>query len=843
MRIGHLPDGWRRSGRTRWGPPLGDVENALGGDRVELVGRDAEARRLAVLLAGTGTRLISLSGRPGVGKSAMLSIVPALIPAATDVWNVDLAASPLGADLLAEVVRELAVTPTSELGLGSGRPAERLAALIGASRVALVVDHADACVIDESALQELIDGCPELTVVIATATALRGQVDAVRLAPLAVAPLFARWEEVLASPSARLFAVRAERASADFRLDPSTADAVAEICRLVGGLPLAIELAAARSSMLSLGRLARELRSDGPTPAALDILTPRPGGALVGIREALASTRRLLTAREDQLFSRVATFRGPFTFDAALGVSDAAPGAVLDDLGALIDLRLLEPSPDDTREPSFVMLPLVRSFAREGAGASRADLERRSALLRRLTRDAASAAAQAASSDAVHAVHIMRHDIGGEIRRLGETDFDEAVAMAVDAASVLGGFSDASAVGEILDEAILRGTVGRLSRTQQARVWLWASSALAFSPDGADLRDIVRERWQRGADLVDTDLEPHLALQARLIAIGNGSTTGDLALSARAALEGRALAEALALPAWLARFEVWSAAVTHARGDSAGAVALAASALSRGERVGDAKAIVGATMMLHTLPPGSVPDAVAVPELEDALRLALEDDDPVAESFVLAALTQRDLRNGDPAAAAVWCSHRLAAGRRRGWSHLASISFVHAALIGTAMGEYAFAARMIGAVRSDEERTLRSMAPTTLDAYRGAEELIRRRLGAAHGARLVAAGGLMSTLDAVALAVRWLEDHSAAEPPAIVPPPGGITAREQDVLALLAEGMTNKQIAERLGLSVKTVMHHSVAIYRKLGVRGRAEATAAAFRYGLLRAASDAIGS
>ena len=60
-----------------------------------------------------------------------------------------------------------------------------------------------------------------------------------------------------------------------------------------------------------------------------------------------------------------------------------------------------------------------------------------------------------------------------------------------------------------------------------------------------------------------------------------------------------------------------------------------------------------------------------------------------------------------------------------------------------------------------------------------------------------------------------------------------LTGREKEVLRLLSEGMSNKEIASRLGLSPKTVMHHTGAIYRKLGVRGRSEATATAIRMGL----------
>src|SRR5205085_1265879 len=162
--------------------------------------------------------------------------------------------------------------------------------------VTLIVDHADACTVDHGELRSLFDRCPQLVVVLATAAALRGEVDALGLLPLAVPPRYARHEEILAAPSARLFARRAERVNAGFR--------------------------------------------------------------------------------------------GPFTFDPAFVVSGAPAGAVLDDLGTLIDLRLVEPLLDDGAEPTFAMLPLVRSFVLDDTDAAEceANRERRSAFLRELVR-------------------------------------------------------------------------------------------------------------------------------------------------------------------------------------------------------------------------------------------------------------------------------------------------------------------------------------------------------------------------------------------------------------------------------------------------------------------------
>jgi DNA-binding NarL/FixJ family response regulator len=76
-------------------------------------------------------------------------------------------------------------------------------------------------------------------------------------------------------------------------------------------------------------------------------------------------------------------------------------------------------------------------------------------------------------------------------------------------------------------------------------------------------------------------------------------------------------------------------------------------------------------------------------------------------------------------------------------------------------------------------------------------------------------------------------DAHAVEPARVEPLPDGLTAREAEVLALIAAGRTNKEIAEDLVLSIRTVDHHTAAIYRKIGARRRADAAAYAFRHGL----------
>ena len=348
----------------------------------------------------------------------------------------------------------------------------------------------------------------------------------------------------------------------------------------------------------------------------------------------------------------------------------------------------------------------------------------------------------------------------------------------------------------------------------------------------------MAERRERAAALIDARRWPYLDLQLKLISILNFVATGDLRTAIESAAGGAQAAHELANPVWAARFEVWLASAAHVAGDVARALELALGALDRAQRVQDPYAIVVATVLINTLPPGSVPSYAAVPSLETALELARTRGEKMLERFALAALTSAERVAGRPRSAARWCAELFAQGNYRGWLIEAEIALVQTVLIAAAIGDFAFAARIFGAVRADLDRTLRAMAPLARSHVEHTRSALNAHLGTARAATLIGAGAVLSVPDAAAEAVRWLRAESPRHTPRQVSAEAvTVTRREGDVLALLAEGLTNKEIATRLGLSVKTVMHHSVAIYRKLDVRGRAEATAYAHRHRLLAGA------
>lgn len=785
-------------------------------------GRQGEWSDLTRLLAD-GERFVCVSGPLGVGKTALLSAFAAAAAVTVDVVVADLAGSAPGEPVLTALAHRL------------GRRGDALTSLesfIGTRRMLLIADHIEACALDDE-FGMLLARCPGLTLIVARDRPVSGA-EVITLGPLEVPAAGAEVAEIAAASGVQLFEERASRAQAGFVLDEGNAETIAEICRVVGGLPFAIELAAARIAVLTPLQLLGVLRRDGAGQGALTMPV-----ALRSPREqagALASTYRQLAPREQDLLADLAGFAGAVPITAAVELSPAATAEVLDDLQRLVDLRLVDPCGTVADEAVFEVPAAVRAFVRDNAPAP--DDARRRDLLSRWLREAADILAEAGSSERVVQAQILRRDLALVARELStpealERDASAAAVWLVECADVLSGFPERVVIADRLERLLAEGRVDALEPSLQARVWLWSSHLLSLSPDGSGLGDIVDARRQRAKALIDEERDPLLALQLELVSVLNFVTTGDMALVMQSVADGVRIARETARPTWAARFEVWLASAAHSAGDIPRAVELVLGALDRAHRVQDPYAIVVGTILLYTMPPGSIPADAPVVPLEAALDLARGRGEAVLERFTLGALVSRDRNAGKLSEAARWNAELLSKGDYSGWMLELQITLVQTALLAEQAGDLAAAARLIGAVRADLDRTLRAMAPRTRVELERVQQELPGRLGAHEAAALVGAGVMTSIPDAAAEALRWSRAHMATGDGDDLDDATPLTPREAAVLAELAQGLTNKEIALRLGVSVKTVMHHSVAIYRKLDVRGRAEATAYAHRQGL----------
>jgi predicted ATPase/class 3 adenylate cyclase/Tfp pilus assembly protein PilF len=339
-----------------------------------LVGRVAELADLLAWLSDSATHLVTLTGPGGVGKTrlALQAAAEALDSFPDGVFLVQLGQVAEARLVLSTISSALGVRPTGGQSVG-----DALAAWLGPRQLLLVLDNFEQVLAAAPDVAALLAACPGLSVLATSRAALhlRGEQE-LPLSPLGL-PANDGADPVSAAESdaVRLFVQRAQAVRPDFRLSEKNAAAIVGVCNRLDGLPLAIELAAARVRLFSpralLERLAAE---DGP----LGLLT---GGARdlplrqQALRATIAWSHELLGPSEQAVFRRLAVFVGGCTLEAAEAVCRVGAGAdgtepdVLSDVAALVDINLLRLE-ETVGEPRLRMLQTLRVFGLERLHAS-----------------------------------------------------------------------------------------------------------------------------------------------------------------------------------------------------------------------------------------------------------------------------------------------------------------------------------------------------------------------------------------------------------------------------------------------------------------------------------------
>jgi predicted ATPase/class 3 adenylate cyclase len=346
-------------------PPLrsaGGRPNNLPAEVKTFVGRRQELTDLCELLVTPGVRTVTITGPGGTGKTrlALRAAKKLLDPFKDGVFFVPL--TPLASPelVIPAVAGVLNVQRSADLTL-----ADSIVTYLGAKELLLVLDNFEHVLPAAEDVAAILAAAPNVRV-LATSRAplhIQGEHD-VHVQPLPLPEPEAMLDDALRSPAVQLFAQRAQAARGDFALTELNCSTVIEICRRLDGLPLAIELAAARSRLLSPEAMLERLDD------RLGLLTGGPSDLPARqqtLRDAIAWSFELLDEPEQLLLGQLAVFRGGCDLAAAEAVCD---GDVLASLAKLVEHSLVEARWSLTGDTRYELLETIGEFAREQLVAS-----------------------------------------------------------------------------------------------------------------------------------------------------------------------------------------------------------------------------------------------------------------------------------------------------------------------------------------------------------------------------------------------------------------------------------------------------------------------------------------
>ena len=778
-----------------------------------LVGREREIVTLSDSLRRPEVRLLTLVGPGGVGKTRLsLQVAAAMEETFADGATFVPLAAVHDAKLVGDAIAQaLHVRETGDRAL-----AETLAAALRGKHLLLILDNLEHVLDAVPLIADLLVACPTLHVLATSRVVLRLSGENVFPVPPLEFPAAsaAAMAEVIAAPAVQLLVARAQAARPDFTLTEDNAATVAAICRQLDGLPLAIELAAARIPALPphalLARLERRLPllTGGPRDAPERLRT---------MESAIAWSYDLLSPQEQAGFRRLAVFTGGFTLEAAERVSGLGswvsgpepdgqlliPGArhptpeTLDIVSSLVASSLLQQEDGSGGEPRYQMLETVREFG-----------------LERLE-----AAGEAAAAQRAHADYFVAFAESGYPHCKAPLDSVDRRYQRIlaDHANIFLALTTMANAGDAHGVARLAGALaifwGHRTYYREGRHWLeWALAHGDELPVAARCRAIAglslilyhqghtqqSEAMARsGLRLAEQIGDQELAALAihRLGCVADGEQQWREAES----WFGQALAlwRALGARAEEAMVLQFLSGAARGLGDHGLSAARAEASLALFRDVDHAFGAAGALTRLA--------------------RLARDAGDDRREASAHLEALQLCARIGDR-----WVVGSPLAGLGR---------------IAAAHGQPVVAARLVGAVDALAQAAGVTIGIDTRDNYdRGAAAALAA-LGKERFAEAHAAGRKLRLDEVVALAAVVAIPSARPGQPGARPTPshkGVLSARELEVLRLVAAGRTDREIADALFLSWRTVNAHVARILAKLDVHTRREAVACGRAMGLL---------
>lgn len=788
------------------------------------IGRERDLTDLTSIL--DRVRAVTLCGPGGIGKTRLaLELAARLATGYPDgVWVVEQAEAERSERLVPLVAAAVGVRAELDRPL-----AETLAEALAPRTTLLILDTCEHLVADCAELVEwLLGSCRGLRVIATSREPLRVRGEVIwRVPPLGL--LTAAWPgeapepdigAVAACEAVRLFVARAAAVRPDFELRAANAAVVADICRTLDGVPLAIELAAARLGTLTAEQIQLRLTSRFELLAHGDRTAPPRQQTL---RATVDWSYDLLSAPERLLLMRLSVFSG-WSLEMAEQVcaDDAIPASdVLDLLAALIDKSLVTVEYELNGAVRYRLLDTVRQFAMDQV-TDPAELAR----MRRAHRDCMLALAEKMVRSAlvsddpswqerVDAYHQVMTDWANCLLALeycaGHGDAEEGMRLcnAMRIAWLAAGDQTASVW---LDKF--------LHLESEVRPGVRACALVVRSEIAFEQQDFAAtEEYAHAALLLSQTCEDgNLAGARRMLAL-------------TALLAGRpsdALSEAdaaIAAARWVGDgweegliFSIKATAIAG-QGDLDGAYASYQQALAA---LGDSRgwAVANVRYGLGRLARVRGDHAEAHRHFSDALALYSQVDARPQMARCLASIGQLGLDAHDVASARASLSEAMALSLVTGQRLAIARGVAALAALAVASGDPASAVRLAGTARTLFE-ALSTPQPAAIGKLDALVNAARAELGPETVLSLLAEGRGMTAYEAARRATAPAADHARRDEP--VPWPGPLTDREREVAMLVADGLANRAIGDKLFITQATVARHIANIFGKLDFSSRAQ--------------------